>query len=282
MLLLNTLPTFAQITDVIPTGGEWNSIFRPEPFDSINAACEFQFDIVGKQTSPVPACRIRRLSGKNTYIPFPNGMGGFGKCPIEEPKIESKIIDGKHTLVCTGFIEIGNPTTVIYKAPTCPVEPLKLITDPVVLAMEKDPVQEGKLNLDMYAKTQCLKSAASAAGITFTVTSAWRPQPYQDHLRDIFDKMTALDLESNQIPACIPVRNAIEKHRAFHGIAVKQNGERRPVAIKSKHPVGNAIDASWNSSDAKIDQVAATCGLCRPYKNPKVKGYDKPHFEVCK
>ncbi|MEY3995869.1 MAG: hypothetical protein RL344_212 [Pseudomonadota bacterium] len=94
--------------------------------------------------------------------------------------------------------------------------------------------------------------------------------------------MTALDRKSNQTPACIPVRNAIEAHRAFHQITNKQNGERRPVAIKSKHPDGDAIDASWNSSDAKIDQVAATCGLCRPYKNSKVKGYDRPHFEVCK
>jgi D-alanyl-D-alanine carboxypeptidase len=278
MLLLNTLPVFAQtsgITDVIPIGGEWLSIFRPkQPFDNLQAACEFQFDIVEKQTNPIPACRIRRLSGKNTYIPFPNGMGGLGNCSVEEPKTELKKIDGKYTLVCTGFIELpGSQILIPYKAPTCPVEPLKPITDPETLRFENgDTLREDLLAPSMKTKLACLKDAVSKAGGKLTPKSAWRPIGYQEHFYEIFTKFKALQREENKkIDACKPILKSITYEKnTKHGI----QGNVAPPST-SLHEKGLAFDATWEKiTTAKVDALAATCGLNRP-----LKVTDRVHFQ---
>jgi hypothetical protein len=164
---------------------------------------------------------------------------------------------------------------------SCPVEPLKPITDPDAKYMEDvDPVRKDKLTPNMKNKLQCLEAITKKSSVTFRVNSAWRPQSYQDHFRDIFDKMTALDDPKNQKnPSCIPIRKDIEKDCAGHAIAVTQPGGRRPVAKNSNHAKGDAFDASWDSSDTQIDSLAAQCGLCRPHKVKGKKGYDRPHFE---
>lgn len=156
---------------------------------------------------------------------------------------------------------------------TCPVKPLKPITDPEALRFENgDNLREDLLAPSMKTKLACLKDAVTKAGGTLTPKSAWRPIGYQEHFYEIFTKFKELNKTKNKkIAACKPILKTITYEKDIkHGI-------QGAVAIPSKslHEDGLAFDATWDKiSDAKIDQLAATCGLNRPLK---VK--DRVHFQ---
>jgi hypothetical protein len=125
MLLACSLPAFAQIpgtTDVIPIGGKWESLFREEqPFDNLQAACEFDFNILWKDQKSDTPCHMFRLSSKKAYLPIANTSFGLGVCYIEIPKIEYETINGKRIKVCTDSIEEPSVLSLIeYTPTTCP------------------------------------------------------------------------------------------------------------------------------------------------------------------
>jgi hypothetical protein len=166
----------------------------------------------------------------------------------------------------------------------CPVEPLKLITDPDAIRFENgDKVRRDKLSATTEKNLVCLEKAVALErpAKTIELNSAWRPQSYQDHLREIYLKMLELDKISNKKnPSCAPIRSAIEAERQGHEIAnLRKDGSRKPVGDKSNHTSGNAFDARWTTSDARIDELAKVCNLVRPYKDSKKTNYDYPHFE---
>jgi hypothetical protein len=153
----------------------------------------------------------------------------------------------------------------------CPVEPLRPITDPDALRFENgDTVREDRLSSATQAKIQCLRSALSRerpAG-SITITSAWRPQPYQDHLKDIVDKLAQLNTHpSKSNPNCAPIKATLMAEKARHGLGTL-------VGRTSNHTSGNAFDANWSVTNAKIDTLAAPCGLTRPF--PAI---DPVHFQ---
>ena len=275
MLLLNTLPVFAQETDVIPIGGKWTPIlgkdpFKDEPFfDNLQAACEFDFNFSTKGSIPVPACEITRLSGRYAYSQI-----GFGFCYTETPKTQGKWIDGKYTLVCTGeFIEDYSRLLILHKAPTCPVEPLKPITDPETLRFENgDRLREDKLDPSMKTKLACLRAAVTKAGGTLSLQSAWRPIGYQEHFYEIFSKFNELNKpENKKIQVCKPVRDQVVYEKdTKHQI---QGAVAKPS--ESRHEKGLAFDANWsNITTAKLDALLPSCNLTRPLK---IK--DRIHFQ---
>jgi hypothetical protein len=166
----------------------------------------------------------------------------------------------------------------------CPVEPLKLITDPDAIRFENgDNVRRDKLTATTETNLQCLINAVSQErpSRSFSVNSAWRPTAYQDHFYEIYKKLLELDKDSNiKIPACIPIRNAIEQEANNHRIAnLRRDGSRKPVGSTSNHTSGNAFDASWTTTDARIDELAAGCNLIRPFLDSTRSDYDKPHFQ---
>jgi hypothetical protein len=139
---------------------------------------------------------------------------------------------------------------------TCPVAPLTPITDPIAQQFERgeNPVIEDKLTDSMKTALACLRREVTAAKGTLTVTSAWRPQLYQDHLREIFTKNIALQKIAN--PACADIKKAIKQEFRRHGLQGR-------VAINSPHTAGKAFDATWSVKD--IDGLANKCGLYRPF-----------------
>jgi hypothetical protein len=295
-----SLPAFAQTsgtTDVIPIGGKWNPMFGNQPLDSLQAACEFDFNALYKNRRRIPDCRIVRLSSKKLYESYDVNVGdyvGLGHCFVEAPIVEYKTINNQVIGVCTDFIEEPSLMSVVQHAPPtcpapangqraaaatdceCPVKPLKPITDPEALRFENgDNVREDKLSPSMKTKLQCLKNA----GVGFKLTSAWRPQSYQDHLYEIYTKLIKFDklAENKQLPmVCNSLRTSIDKHAGDHGVAnMLPSGKRKSVAILSNHRLGNAFDGKWSASDAKLDAAAKACGLWRPLKFNN----DPPHFE---
>jgi hypothetical protein len=292
MLLLNTLPVFAQTsgtTNVIPIGGKWTPMFGNQPLDSLQAACEFDFNVAYKNRKPDPACRIIRLSSKKLYESYDVNVGdyvGFGHCFVEGPKVERyELINNQAVGICSSFIEepfflsLVQHTPPICPAPAngqraaadceCPVEPLKPITDPIAISFENgESVIEDKLAPSMKTKLACLRAAVTKAGGKLKVNSAWRPQAYQDHLYEINEKRKKLEGSPNNTNQfCKPIYKAVMAERDKHQLKPK-------VAKSSLHEKGLAFDANWpNITAAKVDALAATCGLSRHIKN------DPPHFQ---
>jgi hypothetical protein len=126
MLLLNTLPVFAQRTDVIPTEGKWTPSFGNQPLDSLQAACEFDFNIIYKDQAPIfpeifpvstPACWIHSLSpDKYSYDRYNN----IGYCYTERPKLEIKLDKGEIIFVCANDFDYIYLSSVAHTPPTCP------------------------------------------------------------------------------------------------------------------------------------------------------------------
>jgi len=76
-----------------------------------------------------------------------------------------------------------------YCANVCPIDPLKPITDPEAIRMENgENVILDKLSAETQTALNCLKDEVAKAKGSVSVTSAYRPQAYQDHLYEIFQK----------------------------------------------------------------------------------------------
>ncbi len=154
----------------------------------------------------------------------------------------------------------------------CSVEPLKPITDPDAIRFENgDTVRTDRLSANTQRNLQCLRNAIllEKSPGSITVTSAWRPQAYQDHLKEIVDKISQINSRDNKkILACAPIRSSLEAERSRHGLGTL-------VGRTSNHTAGNAFDASWSGiTNARIDVLAGQCGLTRPFP-----GNDPVHFQ---
>jgi hypothetical protein len=154
----------------------------------------------------------------------------------------------------------------------CPVEPLKPITDPDAIRFENgDNVRIDRLSVNTQGRLQCLRNAIAIERPpgSIVVTSAWRPQAYQDHLKEIVDKIVLINSRDNKkIPACAPIRANLEAEKLRHGL-------RTLVGRTSNHTPGNAFDATWSGvTTARLDLLASQCGLTRPFP-----ANDPVHFQ---
>jgi Domain of unknown function (DUF4157) len=197
--------------------------------------------------------------------------------------------DGKrllaHELVHTiqqSESKVGQPAAVARQAsvagtqpaqPACPVAALTPITDPDALAMEGGTRvlwNNTSPGLQTAANRLVTLIQAEPSG-TAAITSAWRPQAYQDHLREVWDKAHAL--QGNTSPVCNAVRTAVNQEMANHDLTLN-----RPVATVSPHTAGNAVDISWSlpnaaNEEARVDALASQAGLRHP-----LHAGDRPHF----
>jgi len=96
-------------------------------------------------------------------------------------------------------------------------------------------------------------------------TSGYRPQEYQNHLREVWDKWQLLKNDSSA--ACaktkLNVKNEFTQHRMVH-----QPG------LTSRHSSGNAVDIS-GVPEAVADTTAAACSMSRPVSKDPV--HYEPH-----
>jgi hypothetical protein len=219
---------------------------------------------------------------------------GFGHCFVEGPKVERyELINNQVVGICSSFIEEPFLLSLVQHTPPtcpapangqraaaaadceCPVKPLKPITDPDALRIENgDNKIRSKLTPDMQQKLICLENA----GVGFKLTSAWRPQTYQDHFYEIYTKLIEFDKldKDKKLPmVCNSLRTSIDNHAKEHGIAnMLANGKRKAVAITSNHRLGIAFDGKWSVSATRLDAAAKACGVWR-----RIKIIDPPHFE---
>lgn len=143
----------------------------------------------------------------------------------------------------------------------CGVEPIAAVSpDPYPLDID-----------NMTAATQtalsCLQTGVSNAGGSLTVISAFRPDWYQTHLREVWDKWQIV----RQWPQgrCPTVRANIQAEWVSHGIGSEPG-------VTSNHSAGTAFDATWNlpTGHADIDTLARGYNLARD-----VPG-DDSHFHL--
>lgn len=199
-----------------------------------------------------------------------------GKARPGAPDCEAK--------AATAPVDLGNYTCTAdtelikrYCKGECEVAPLQPVTDPDAVPFENGlaPVREDKLTPEMAANLRCLREKVAAKGGALSVTSAWRPQSYQDHLRELVVKHPKLiELAILQgVEECVPA----PYYGAVHPDHVR-HGPNRNAARTSPHTTGNAFDANW-SNGIDIDALAGECGLFRPMPQPKSDGGDPIHFE---
>ncbi len=148
---------------------------------------------------------------------------------------------------------------------TCQIPPLTEITDTAALNFEAgNTVNTSGLNATMTAGLSCLQGAASAAGGSVTVNSAYRPPAYQAHLREVWDRWN--DLRNRRDPECANLRTEVQAEFQRHGLLLTQ----RPAAA-SAHTRGEAFDINWNlPAGVSIDTLATNCGLQRPFATDPV------------
>lgn len=161
----------------------------------------------------------------------------------------------------------------------CLVLPLADIAEPEALEYEQNGGSvrtSGLAPAASMALTQ-FESLVSRYGGTLTLTSAYRPQAYQDHLQDVWDKWM-LELRDNEEPGCEFLRSQVYREFAGHGLLETQ----RPASI-SDHSRGTAFDAAVILPDpgrklrrrVNIDALARRAGLYRP-----VRIQDPVHFRL--
>ena len=127
--------------------------------------------------------------------------------------------------------------------PPCLLEPLTEITDPVALEFEtvrgtSDVVRTDGLTQSASVALVRFESLVSRFGGTMTLTSAYRPPAYQQHLQDVWDKWM-LELKASIEPACQQLRDEVYQEFASHGLLESQ----RPASI-SDHSRGTGALAA--------------------------------------
>lgn len=118
------------------------------------------------------------------------------------------------------------------------------------------PVDIGNLTAGTQAALTCFQQAIQNIGGSIVVTSGFRPQSYQDHLREVWDKWQLI--AGWPEAECANVKSAVEAEWDRHDL------KYRPAA-QSNHTVErNAFDANVSVPPGQNeDTLGAGCGLSR-------------------
>ena len=161
---------------------------------------------------------------------------------FRQGKYQPATLEGRRRLAHVVQQHGGNVVGTVQRqqapgGPVCPVTPIPPITDADALAMEGGTrVIWNNTAAGLQAAANNLVGLIQAAGGTATITSAYRPQAYQDHLRAVWDRARALQNQPQPGP-CDAVRATVNAEMANHQLNVN-----RPVAQTSNHTGGNAVD----------------------------------------
>ena len=149
---------------------------------------------------------------------------------------------------------------------TCDIPPLTPLTDPAAIAFENGNRIDTE-NLTQATRTglECMQNRVAALGGTMTLSSAYRPAAYQEHLREVWDTWDAV--RSRQEPVCHAVYAEAQAEFQGHGLLLSQ----RPAAgnPNAPHAQGIAFDATLTGlpRGQTQDTVAAFCDMYRPWPN---------------
>jgi len=115
---------------------------------------------------------------------------------------------------------------------SCPIRPLTPITDPFALRMEA-----GETLIWENTDPRLRKCAEKKGG---TITSAYRPQTYQAHLYEVWNKWCGQGLKDNTSSACSAVKADVGREMAKHGLSCALLVARN----SSTHGQGTGVDIS--------------------------------------
>lgn len=157
-------------------------------------------------------------------------------------------------------LSLAEPTL----AAPCPVSAIPAITDRLALRMENgerllwDNTAAGLKS----AAEKLVKAIREEKDGSAVITSAYRPQAYQDHLKGVWDR--ARQLQGNTSPDCELRRREVRAEMNKHVLKVDV-----PVAATSNHTAGRAVDIDWNlpnavDPNARVAELAKSAGLSHP------------------
>jgi len=148
---------------------------------------------------------------------------------------------------------------------TCPVAPLTPLTDPVSLNFEAgNRVYTAAPEFKLQTELACLRAAVANEGGGTDLRSAYRPQQYQEHLREVWDKWKLL--ENDNTPECAALKATVKAEWDGHNL------KHVPTNRISNHTRGIAFDLVITGiTSTRKDILGRSCGnLYRfdPIKDP--------------
>lgn len=163
-----------------------------------------------------------------------------------------------------------HPVTSI-EPPGCLVQPLPPISDTNSLEFEANAGSPLVVNLEgltrptAHALTRFERIVKAAGGLV-SITSAYRPSAYQEHLQAVWDKRM-IELRYNNDLACQELKAEVEEEFERHQLLESQ----RPAPF-SDHTRGISFDASvrlpararLNRRRVNVDILARRAGFHRP------------------
>lgn len=152
---------------------------------------------------------------------------------------------------------------------SCAVDDLGALGSDAEKYESGDVFDEDNLSTDMRTAVGCLRTAVTASGGSVVWSSAYRPNSYQAHLREVWD--TWKRIKDNSTAACSSRKESVRTEFKKHALQESQ----RPAAT-SNHSGGEAFDATVKMPDGKPtkDELAKGCGLVRP-----IPVKDPPHYQ---
>jgi hypothetical protein len=147
----------------------------------------------------------------------------------------------------------------------CLVEPLPALTDEQALEFEGgDSIDTSSLTPATAKALSRFQRVVRRSGGRLTITSAYRPPTYQEHLQIVWDKW--MQLRNDSSSACQSLKEEVGVEFARHQLLLTQ----RPVAF-SDHTLGIGFDAAVMlprraraRKRVSIDRLARMAGVRRP------------------
>jgi hypothetical protein len=166
--------------------------------------------------------------------------------------------------------------------PPCSVAPLPAIIDPAAISLEQrtGPVVDlDGLTPRTSKALNRFEGLVEKHGGSMMLTSAFRPEAYQQHLRDVWYKWMT-ELKDNQDPSCADLKAEVGDEFVRHQLLPTQH----PVMV-SDHTLGIGFDAAValppqttkkkRSFRISLDRIAHLAGMMRPDI-----GRDPVHFRL--
>ncbi|MBC7547686.1 MAG: D-alanyl-D-alanine carboxypeptidase family protein [Polaromonas sp.] len=180
---------------------------------------------------------------------------GTSECPL----VASTADIGMGTYFCTAEPDRINRYCQAAQCSVAPLNPIKGAADSYENGNFSRQPDLGNVSAGAVSGLACIQQRIPGTQIT----SGYRPQEYQDHLREVWDKRQLL--KNNSVAACASTKLAVEKEFAKHRM-VHQPG------LTSRHSNGMAVDIA-GVPEAVADNVASICGMARNVS------HDRVHYE---
>ena len=221
----------------------------------------------GQKLSSVFICINNQCSGANGTLVLDGSIGNSGYA-----------IDGTQTIKQPGgwAFQVCDNNGCSGGFTACPVPPINPITDPVAIQFENgNTLDTTHLSSAMQTANNSFRNAVTNNGGSFILNSAYRPPPYQVHLREVWDKWQLL--KNCTLPACQTLRTQVQTEVNRHGIS---NLNTRPAGVCGFHTQGLAIDVAVNPAQTGLPlqttlNLASQSGLYR-----RIAAKDPVHFEL--